>query len=236
MLPSAPPQIPANELRPGRYWYAVAAGTAVVLVVLGVVLGIYRFNNLVDAVDTGHRFTNGDTVSLRLGPESEKTIWIKDRGPSAAQDCSITGPGDPHLGGPGIDVFLTRDETWNPLYDIDVSRTGDYEITCSSEGPSQYAIGKSGGIVSFLGGSILVVVLPLTGVGLGAAIVIVTAVRRRDHRKRLLAERGGPGWGHPAQPGPATVPAGREGGPLVRRCGHAESVPPACSPHARGQE
>ncbi|MGQ4487907.1 hypothetical protein ACN6LM_005121 [Streptomyces sp. SAS_281] len=189
MLPFAPPQIPANELSPGRLWYAVAAVTTVALIVLGVVLGVYRFNNMVDAVDTDHQFANGDIFSLRLGPESERTIWIKDRGPSAAQDCNITGPGNPRLGGPGIDVFLTRDETWNPLYDIEASRTGNYKITCSSEGPSQYAIGKSGGIVTFLGGSILAVVLPVVGVSLGTVIVIVTAVRRRDHRKRLLAER-----------------------------------------------
>ncbi|MFC8535437.1 hypothetical protein ACFUJY_15965 [Streptomyces sp. NPDC057249] len=189
MLPTAPPQIPANELRPGRFWYAVAAATALVLVVLGVLLGVHRFNDMVDAVDAEHPFVNDDTVSLRLGPESERTIWIRDRGPSDDQHCSITGPGELRLESPGIDVFLTRDETWNPLYDIDVSQPGDYEITCSSEGPSWYAFGESGGIVTFLGGSILAVVLPVAGVGLGAVIVIVTAVRRRDHRKRLLAER-----------------------------------------------
>lgn len=213
MLPSALPHIPANELRPGRYWYAVAAATAIVLIALGVVIGVYRFNDVIDAVDTNHQFADGDTVSLQLGPESERTIWIKERGPSAAQDCSITGPGDPHLRGPGIDVFLTRDETWNPLYDIDVSRTGNYEITCASVGPSQYAFGKPGGIVAFLGGAVLAIVLPLLGVGLGVVIVIVTAVRRSDHRKRLLAERGGPGGPHPTLP--VAAPTMSERGPGV---------------------
>lgn len=34
MQPLAPTQIPANELRPGRHWYAAAAAIAVVLTVL----------------------------------------------------------------------------------------------------------------------------------------------------------------------------------------------------------
>ncbi|MFI1284079.1 hypothetical protein ACH4U5_25585 [Streptomyces sp. NPDC020858] len=221
MQPFAPPQIPVNELRPGRHWYATAAAIAVVLVVLGVLIGVYRFTSVIDAVDTDHQFANGDTVVLRLEPESEKTIWIKDRGPSAAQECSITGPGDPGLGDAGIDVFLTRDETWNPLYAIDVPRAGDYEVTCSSQGPSRYAIGDSGGFVGFVGGLILAIALPVLGIGICAVIVLVTAVRRRGHRKRLLAERHGSGGGHPVHPGPSPgagpVPADGERRPALRR-------------------
>ncbi|MBT2413122.1 hypothetical protein J7I94_21590 [Streptomyces sp. ISL-12] len=41
--------------------------------------------------------------------------------------CALTGPGDPALTGPGIDVFLTRGQTRNALYDIDVSPAGEYE-------------------------------------------------------------------------------------------------------------
>ncbi len=39
MQPFAPPQIPANDLRPGRHWYATAAPVSVVLIVLGVAIG-----------------------------------------------------------------------------------------------------------------------------------------------------------------------------------------------------
>ncbi|MFD6970336.1 hypothetical protein [Streptomyces sp. NPDC059949] len=215
MQPSAPPQIPANELRPGRHWYATAAAIAFVLIGLGVFVGVYRFTNVIDAVDTNHQFANGDTVVLRLEPESEKAIWIKDRGPSAAQECSITGPGDPGLTDAGIDVFLTRDASWNPLYAIDVSRAGDYEVTCSSQGASRYAIGDSGGMVGLVGGLILAVALAVLGIGICAVIVLVTAVRRRGHRKRLLAERHGSGGGHPVHPGP--VPADGERRPALRK-------------------
>ncbi|MFJ8886793.1 hypothetical protein ACIRJR_25775 [Streptomyces sp. NPDC102402] len=198
MQPFAPPRIPANELRPGRHWYATAAVIAVVLTVLGVAVGVYRIDKVTDAVDTGHQFADGDTVTLRLSPESERTIWIKDRGPSAAQRCGITGPGDPRLTDPGVDVFLTRDETWNPLYAIDVPRAGDYEVTCSSQGPSRYAIGDSGGLVAFVGVLVLAGALPVLGIGVCAVIVLITALRRRGHRKRLLAERHGPRGEHPA--------------------------------------
>lgn len=189
MHPLPPPRIRANELRPGRHWYVTAAVTAVLLIVLGVVIAVQRLDSAIDAVDTGHPFADGDTVTLRLEPDSEKAIWIKDRGPSAAQDCEITGPGAPALTDPGIDVFLTRDETWNPLRTIEVSRAGEYEITCSSQGPSRYAIGDPEGQVTFAGGVVLAVLLSILGIAIGTAIVLVTAVRRHGHRKRLLADR-----------------------------------------------
>ncbi|WKD30938.1 hypothetical protein [Streptomyces xanthophaeus] len=195
MQPFPPPQIPANELRPGRHWYATATAIAVVLLVLGVVIGVYRFNSAIDSVDTGHQFANGDTVTLRLEPGSEKAIWIRDEefGGPAAPECRITGPGDPALTDPGIDVFLTRDETWNPLYTIDVTRAGEYEVTCSSQALSAYAIGDSGAVFAFAGWLVLAIALPVLGIVVCAVIVLVTAFRRRGHRKRLLAERHGSG-------------------------------------------
>ncbi|MFF4389785.1 hypothetical protein ACFY0G_23810 [Streptomyces sp. NPDC001552] len=201
MQPFAPPQIPANDLRPGRHWYAMAASIAVVLILLGAAIGVYRFNSAIDSVDTDHPFANGDTVTLRLEPGSGKTIWIRDQefGPSAAPECSITGPGDPRLTDPGTDVFLTRDETWNPLHTIDVPRAGEYEVTCSSPASSKYAIGDSAGMFAFAGWLMLAALLPMLGIGICAVIVLVTALRRRGHRRRLLAERYGSGGGHTAR-------------------------------------
>ncbi|WP_405711607.1 hypothetical protein OG264_22125 [Streptomyces xanthophaeus] len=191
----APPPIPANDLRPGRHWYVTAASIAVVLIVLGVLIGVYRFYNVIDAVDIDRQFANGQTVSLRLDPDSEQAIWIRDEEfePTADPECSITGPGDPRLTEPGIDVFLTRHETWNPLLTIDVARAGDYEITCSSHAQSKYAIGDSGGIFALAGWLILAIALPVLGITVCVVIVLVTAVRRHLHRKRLLAERQGAG-------------------------------------------
>ncbi|WP_369214198.1 hypothetical protein [Streptomyces flavofungini] len=192
--PSPSPRIPANELRPGRHWYAIAAAITVVLIVLGVAIGVYRFKDAIDAVDTGSQFTSGDTVTLRLGPEDEKAIWIRDEEFSAASDqaCRITGPGDPRLTDPGIDVFLTRDATWNPLHTISVSRAGGYEVTCTSRNaPSRFAIGDAGGLVSLGGWLMLAVLLPLLGIGTGTIVALVTYFRRRGHRGRLLAERQG---------------------------------------------
>ncbi|MFV2117129.1 hypothetical protein ACE14D_01180 [Streptomyces sp. Act-28] len=200
MQPFLSPRIPTNELRPGRHWYATAVAISVAMIVLGMVIGVYRFKNVIDAVDTDNQFANGDTVTLRLDPEHAKAIWIRDQGPSSSQACDITGPGDPGLTDPGIDVFLTRDETWNPLHTIDVSQAGDYKVTCTSQGPSQYAIGDPGGFVTFGGWLVLAVFLPMLGISIGTAIALVTAFRRRNHRERLLAERYGSGGGHPAQP------------------------------------
>jgi hypothetical protein len=220
MQPFPPPQISTNELRPGRHWYATAPAIAVVLIVLGVVIGAYRFNNMIDAVDTDRHFANGDTVTLRLKPEAEKTIWIRDQPewePSARAKCSITGPGDPSLTDPGIDVFLSRDATWNPLYSIDVTRAGDYKVTCSSHADSRYAIGDAGGILTFGGWLVLAIALPVLGISICAALVLVTAIRRSRHRKRLLAERCGSGRGHPAHTVPTSPPIRLEGGTAAPR-------------------
>lgn len=93
-------------------------------------------------------------------------------------------------------MFLTRDETWMPLHTIDVPGAGDYEVTCSSQALSRYAIGDSGGLVALAGWLMLAVLLPLLGIIICAVIVLVTTFRRRAHRKRLLAARNG------SDPGP----------------------------------
>ncbi|MER5483769.1 hypothetical protein ABT024_11180 [Streptomyces sp. NPDC002812] len=186
--PSPPLQIPATELRPSRRWYAAAGAIAAVLIVMGAAIGAFRFNRAIDAVDTGHQFANGDVVTLRLEPGSEKTLWIRDQefGPSDAPKCSITGPGDPRLTDPGVDVFLTDDETWNPLHTIEVSRAGDYQVTCSSRASSQYALGDSGGFLALAGWLVLAIALPVLGITIGGAIALVTVFRRSRHRKQLL--------------------------------------------------
>ncbi|CAL9520835.1 hypothetical protein SUDANB120_03842 [Streptomyces sp. enrichment culture] len=187
--PSPPPHIPADALRPGRRWYAAAGVTAVVLVVTGLLIGAFRLDGATGSVDTGRPFADGDVVTLRLEPGSDKAVWIKDRefGPAADPECSITGPGDPGLGEPGVDVFLTRGETWNPLHTIDVRRAGDHRITCTSDAQSAYAIGDSGGYVALAGRLVLAVAPVVLGLTACAAAVLVTAFRRSRHRKRLLA-------------------------------------------------
>lgn len=191
MQSSPQPRIPARELRPGRHWYLTAVGVAVVLIVLGAILGVHQFAKAIDAVDTDDRFANGDALTLQLTPESQKTIWVKYPGPSPGPECGITGPGAPRLTEPGADVFLTRDETWTPLSTIEVSQAGDYAITCSSHALSRYAIGEAGGLVALAGWLVLAIALPALGIGVCAVIVLVAAVRRRRHRKRLTAERYG---------------------------------------------
>jgi hypothetical protein len=185
----------------------------VVTTALGVVLGVHALGDAVDAVDTGHRFAGGDTVTLRLDPAHEKSIWIRDRGPSSRQSCDISGPGDPALTDPGIDVFLTREETWNPLFGIDVSQAGEYRVTCSSRGgPSQYALGDEAGGLLALGGRLFpALLLPVTGLFAGLVLALVTWLRRRGYRRRLSAARQGSGAGRPAEP--VVAPGGGSGRP-----------------------
>ncbi|MEW2372621.1 hypothetical protein AB0940_25140 [Streptomyces sp. NPDC006656] len=98
-------------------------------------------------------------------------------------------------------MFLTRDETWTPLCTINVPRTGDYKVTCSSRAISRYVIGDPGGLVTLGGWLIMAIFLPTLGIGISAVIILVTAYRRRRPRKRLLDERYSSGGGRPARPG-----------------------------------
>lgn len=200
MQPTSPsgPRIPANELRPTRHGYVAAAAVAVVLIALGVAIGAYRIDKVVDAVETEHRFSNGETVTVRLDPEHPKAIWLKDPGPWFGSKCEITGPGDPGLTDPSVDFYPTYDETWNPFDYIEVSQAGEYQVTCTSDEPGTYAIGDRAGFLGFAGGMILAVLLPVFGVAIGVVMALVTAIRRSGHRKRLLAERHGSGGDHPA--------------------------------------
>lgn len=183
-----PPRTPTRkELRPGRHWYLTAAAIAVVLTALALILAVYRFNNLIDAVDTDHQFANGDTVTLRLDPDNEQTIWAKYPGVSPGPKCDITGPGDPRVTDPSADLFTTYDETWTPVGTTDVKQAGDYTVTCSSQALSRYALGDSGGIISFAVDLIPAVLLSALGITTATAITLVTAIRRRAHRKRLQA-------------------------------------------------
>ncbi|WP_328560535.1 hypothetical protein [Streptomyces coelicoflavus] len=151
------------------------------------VIGAYRFDNLLDAVDTDHQFANGDTVTLRLDAEDEQTIWAKYPGVSPGPECDIAGPGDPRLTDPGADLFTTYDETWTPVGTTDVTRAGDYTVTCSSHALSRYALGDSEGLISFAVDLIPAVLLAVLGITTATAITLVTALRRRAHRRRLLA-------------------------------------------------
>ncbi|OLT11248.1 hypothetical protein BJF79_24600 [Actinomadura sp. CNU-125] len=205
MQPTPPLRTPANELRPGRHWYVAAAAIAVALIALGVVVGASRLGDATGAVDTGRRFANGDTVTVRVEPGSEVALWAKFPGKSPGPQCDITGPGDPALTDPGTDLFLTRDESWALLYTIDVSQAAGYKIVCESEALSRYAFGGTGGLFSFVGWLIAGVLLSAAGIGAGVVIAIVTAVRRRAHRRRLRAERDG----RPVLPEP--VPASTDG-------------------------
>lgn len=182
------PRISASELRPGRHWYVTATALAVVLTLVGVVIGVFGVKSVMHAVDTDRQFANGDTVTLRLEAGSEKTIWVKYPGAAPGPECAISGPGAPGLGDPGADLFLTWEDTWTPLYTVDVRQAGDYEVTCSSEALSRYAIGGSGGLFALGGRLVVAFLLPVFGIGGGVVIALVTAFRRRRHRRRLTVQ------------------------------------------------
>jgi hypothetical protein len=183
-----PPPIPASELRPRRYWYAVAAAIAVVLIGAGVTIGVLRFTKMLGAVDDGPRFGGTGSVTVQLDAGSDKAIWVESRGLSFAPECQITSPGTLH--GSGSDTSIGKGTTtWHLLDTIDVPKTGEYQIRCRSEGTRvQYAIGDSVDVGGFVVGLVLAIVLPIVGFLSCVVICLITGLRRSSHRKRLVAQ------------------------------------------------
>ncbi len=194
--PPPPPRVAASELRPGRFGYW--AGGAVI--VLGVVVGITAFVVLLLRAVALPPFAvevpgSGEgAFSYTPGPETVNIALYSTSASGSTGDCGLITPSGEPVG--FADTSFTHESTeWTLVGAASPGESGEYTLVCEGEPGASYAaaavpadFGAVGDIVGALASFFLI---PLSGLVLGLVLVISTAVRRANHKRRLTAERGG---------------------------------------------
>ena len=226
--PQPAPQIDPRQLRPGRAWYWIAGVIAVLGICIGPGLSVFGFASLrSDLPQIKQEFDAGSPASVRLTKAGAWAIYANNpaaRGSTAARPA-VTCTGESDAGtidiSPSTGNFNFSDgrHQWQLLYDVKVSATGTYRISCSSndQAVDHFAVGTAVNLRGFLGkvfGSLgLLLGVPCVALLVAGIIALITALRRNSHRKRLQAEAGistvAPSAGYPpAGPSPGYPPAG----------------------------
>jgi hypothetical protein len=193
--------VPAQELRPRRYWFAVAGLIAAVGALAGV--GLFALG-VAGAVDDfkrpDQRFRAGEPVTVPVVAATDKIIWIDDAGDGSTilgPACTVTpvDGGTARIESIGMSLsYATEEAAWRGLYRLNAERDGQYQVTCEASGAAgaaQLAVGDPPRIKGFagkLGGGLVALFgLPCLGLVVGGVLALVVALRRSEHRKRLTA-------------------------------------------------
>lgn len=192
-----PPSSPLpSEIRPRKLWFWVGGA----LIVLGVGGGITGFVlglvNLASATSTEAEFTPPKAATFRaeqVNTDSEMWKFYADRDvPSSdiAQNCELTGPdGQVSIDDPGYNSESTvNGETWVLVARLDITQPGEYTMECTTGTRADLSVGYgpdgSGTAVTVVSSIGALLLAPL-GLLLGIITLVVTGVRRSNHRRRL---------------------------------------------------
>jgi len=187
-----------KELRPRRRWYAIGVATLLALVVSGAigffttllpVLGQPEFDAEVHGAgeaDFALAATEKDLHQLSL--------YVSPSG-GAPQACVLRTPeGEREFSAPrATHEGHTNNGSWEMVGRIKGLEAGEYTLSCEGDEETTYSVTQQDLLddllFGFFGALGFAVLLPGLGVFVGATILIVTAVRRNSHKRRLLAER-----------------------------------------------
>ncbi|TQN28438.1 hypothetical protein FHX37_3783 [Haloactinospora alba] len=193
---STPPSSVPSEIRPRKLWFWIGGA----LIVLGVGGGITGFVlgmvNLAGATSTEAEFTPPETATFRaeqVNTDSDMWKLYADRDvPSSevARSCELTGPdGRVDIDDPGYNSESTvNGDTWILVARLDVTQPGEYTMECAAETGADLSVGygpDGSSTALTVVGSIGALLLAPLGLLLGLVTLIVTGVRRSNHRGRL---------------------------------------------------
>ncbi|OLZ66996.1 serine/arginine repetitive matrix protein 2 [Streptomyces sp. IMTB 2501] len=200
------PGIPAKDLRPRRIWYLVAALLGLVLAGAGIAFIVATVNHTVHSIDTARSFSSGDSQTFSFVQGKTKAIYVSQSGKGHV-NCRIPEMPSGAMTQPDSTFQITLgSRTWERVFEVKPGSSGDYTLTCTSELPAEFALGDKPEVGATIG-SIAAAVGCFIAAFVGAAtIIVITAVRRSRHRRRLLAMWApAPQWGPPPS-GPAAGP------------------------------
>jgi hypothetical protein len=189
-----PPPIDPSRLRPPRLWYFLSAIPVVVGVVLAVVF-VWGFIDHLDPDIDNFRSNRAATVSVNSGDRAIY-IQIRENGiplrvPADELRCSVTFVGSDaqpvslkRSGGSTLDV---NNDSYNEEFSFDAPHDGPYRVLCEGPEGVRLAIGPDLSFGLFVPLIIAIGSLILGGI-LTVVGMVVTAVRRSNHKQRLQRE------------------------------------------------
>ncbi len=183
-VPAGPPA----RIRPSRLWYLIAA----VILVLGIGAGLaFLFFALRPALGPMEQFSAGQPQRIELGSTRSRTLYLDGDFKSLLTDIKChTAAGESGvrlIPVAGALQVTNGSGTWYAIYQIDVSRSGTYEITCETEDgrPAILAVGPRTGLRGLFLGVAGAVVCPMASFLAAALIGLIVAIRRHSAKRRL---------------------------------------------------
>ena len=187
-----------KELRPRRRWYTIGVVSLIALVVSGAigffttllpVLGQPEFDAEVHGT--------GEADFALADPEEglhQLSLYVSPSG-GVPQACVLRTPeGEREFSSSNAThEGHTNSASWEMVGRIRGLEAGEYTLSCEGNEETTYSVTQQDILddllFAFFGALGFAIVLPGLGVLIGATILIVTAVRRNSHKRRLLAER-----------------------------------------------
>ena len=190
-----PPPIDSSELRPSRLWYVLSA----IPLALGVILAVFFVAQFIDELDPdidNFRSNRAAIVDVKAG---DRALYIQTtnagiplRVPTDELRCNLAfvGEGSPQpvqlksSGGSTLDV---NDDSYSEEFSFKAPHDGRYRVICEGPEGVPLAIGPdlSFGLFASL---IIAIGSRIVGGLLTVAGVVITAVRRSNHKQRLQRE------------------------------------------------
>jgi hypothetical protein len=198
-----PPTVPAKDLRPRRIWYLVAALLGLVLAGAGAAFIVVTVTSTVDSVDTARSFSSGDARTFGFVQGKTRAIYVSQSGKGRVA-CRIPGMPSGSITQPSVTFTVTAgSRSWERVFEVKPVSSGDYTVTCTSERPAEFALGDKPKVGALVSGIVAGIGCFFAAFAATVTIVVVTAVRRSRHRKRLTA-----GWAPAPQWGAGPPPSG----------------------------
>lgn len=173
---------------PRRIWYWVGGAVALVGIVATVVWIVTGVGGISDQVDDFQRVPVGGEETITLGETGGYTIYYENGDPGDVDvNVNVIGPGigSGSLGDyDGTLTYTAGGRSGRAVLTLRVDQPGTFTVRATApDEEGQIAIGRSVGprlVRTVVGG----VLIGLYGVAGATGIVLLTALRRRDARRR----------------------------------------------------
>jgi hypothetical protein len=190
-----PPPIDSKDLRPSWFWYLLSAIPLVVGLILAAVFVVQFIDELDPDIDN-FRSNRSAIVDLQSG---DRALYIQTRDsgvplrlPPDELRCNVAfvGGGTPQpvtlkrSGGSTLDV---NDDSYSEEFSFKAPQNGNYRVICEGPEGVRLAVGPDLSFDLFVSLIIAGVSVLLGGV-LTVVGLVVTAVRRSNHKQRLQRE------------------------------------------------